>query len=162
MSRKRRTTPIVPEDAKLDMSPMIDMVFQLIIFFMVTANFVVMRKDPEVVVPVAPKGEIPKNAEGRVLVNIYSDAYVKEKGLKTAFSDEDSKTLTLEEITKLMEDTKRINDKRNMPTVLYLRGDHKSIVRRTKEVLKAAGAGGVNDVVFAAFQKPQAGHKKTK
>jgi biopolymer transport protein ExbD len=41
------------EEAKLDMSPMIDMVFLLLIFFIVNATAIIVKTDPKVLPPVA-------------------------------------------------------------------------------------------------------------
>jgi biopolymer transport protein ExbD len=154
MSRKNRSIGRVEcEDAALDMSPMIDMVFQLIIFFMVTATLVTLKKDPEVRVPVAPKGKVSDSALGRVLVNVYSDEVMRKKGFTSPFSDEQMKELAFDQITDLVRQKKEENDAAGVkPTILMLRGDRISIVRRTKEALAAAGAAGVNDVIFSALQ----------
>ncbi|MFM7182871.1 MAG: ExbD/TolR family protein [Verrucomicrobiales bacterium] len=142
-----------PEDASIDMSPMIDMVFQIIIFFMVTFQLVTIKKDPRVVVAIAPKGQVSKNTTGRVLINVLSDAKMKAEGLSTPYVDVDGKPLEFDQITELVIKEKAENDKTNTATSLMLRGDKESLVRRTKMALAAAGAAGVNDVVFSALQK---------
>jgi biopolymer transport protein ExbD len=141
------------EDVTMDMSPMIDMVFQIIIFFMVTFQLVTIKKDPLVEVAIAPKGEVSKNPGGRVLINVLSDAKMKEEGLSTPYLDVDGNPLEFDQITDLVRRKKEENDRTNTPTLLMLRGDKESLVRRTKMALSAAGAVGVNDVVFSALQK---------
>lgn len=143
-----------PEEAVLDMSPMIDMVFQIIIFFMVTAQLVTLDKDPKVQVTIAPKGEIPKSVKGRVMINVYSDEMMRKEGLNTPYVSIDGKPLEFEQITELVLAEKNKNEAAGIkPTILMLRGDKNSIVRRTKVALQAAGAAGVNDVIFSALQK---------
>ena len=61
--------PDEPE-ANVDMTPMIDCVFQLLIFFMVCATMSKVDQTPEVVLPIAPKAAIPENPVGRGVVNI--------------------------------------------------------------------------------------------
>ena len=142
------------EEANLDMSPMIDMVFQLIIFFMVTAQLITLDKDPDVKVAIAPKGEVGKSIAGRVLINVYSDEVMREKGYNSPFGDVKGKELAFDQITELMRAEKEKNDAAGIkPTILMLRGDRASLVRRTKEALAAAGAAGVNDVIFSALQR---------
>ena len=141
------------EDANMDMSPMIDMVFQIIIFFMVTFQLVTIKKDPRVEVAIAPKGEVSKNPGGRVLINVLSDAKMKEYGLSTPYLDVDGNPLEFDQISELVRVQKAEHDKTNTPTLLMLRGDKESLVRRTKMALAAAGAVGVNDVIFSALQK---------
>lgn len=132
---------------------MIDMVFQIIIFFMVTFQLVTIKKDPRIEVSIAPKGEVSKNPGSRVLINVLSDAKMKEEGLSTPYLDVDGKPLEFDQITELVRVKKLENDKTNTPTLLMLRGDKESLVRRTKMALAAAGAAGVNDVIFSALQK---------
>ena len=61
------------DDMKVDMSPMIDMVFLLLIFFIVTANLVVVKMDKKVEVPVADQSEPQKKKTGRIVINVYGD-----------------------------------------------------------------------------------------
>jgi len=150
--RKHRAKPNRPDSAKMDMSPMIDMVFLLIIFFMVASEFIVIRKDPDVMVPIAPDGKAISNVTGRVLVNVYSDEVMREKGLDTPFADVNSKPLMFEDITELVRVARDENDRNQIKTILMLRGDRDALVRRSKEALTAAGAAGVNDIMFSAFR----------
>ena len=61
--------PEEPE-ANVDMTPMIDCVFLLLIFFMVSATMSKVDQTPEVVLPVAPKAAIPEDLRNRGVVNI--------------------------------------------------------------------------------------------
>src|SRR6056297_3151315 len=63
---------------KADLSPMIDLVFLLLIFFMVAANIITFPKDPNIVIPVASDAEVPTLVEGRVVINVYVDGTVKD------------------------------------------------------------------------------------
>ena len=63
---------------KTDLSPMIDLVFLLLIFFMVTANIITYPKDPRVIIPVASDAKVPELVDGRVVINIYEDGTIKD------------------------------------------------------------------------------------
>lgn len=142
------------EESFLDMSPMIDMVFQIIIFFMVTAQLVTLDKDPKVKVTIAPKGQVPKTIKGRVLINVYSDEMMRRENLNTPYMSINKEPLEYDQITELVRAEKNKNDAAGIkPTILMLRGDKDSLVRRTKVALAAAGAAEVNDVIFSALQK---------
>ena len=67
------------EGLAVDMSPMIDMVFLLLIFFIVTANLVVVKMDKRVEVPVAENSTPQEKKTGRIVINVYGDG-VGEKG----------------------------------------------------------------------------------
>jgi len=151
--RKRASTQPQTEDGAMDMSPMIDMVFQLIIFFMVTATLVSLKKDPEVKVPVAPQGQRSDAARGKVVINVYSDEVMRKKGRTSPFATEDGAELSMAQITEMVNKRREANEAAGVtPTMILLRGDRASVVRRTKEAIAAAGAAQVNDIIFSAFQ----------
>ena len=56
------------EDIEIDMSPMIDMVFLLLIFFIVAS--VIIDEKPKVTIPKAAYSKVPENIEGRVMVSV--------------------------------------------------------------------------------------------
>lgn len=124
---------------KTDLSPMIDLVFLLLIFFMVTANIITYPKDPNVVIPIASDAKVPELVEGRVVVNIYEDGTLKDVA---------GKTLSLGELTQVMSQAKAKSPK----TRLHLRA-HKSVPYRfIKEVSRASAEGGVPTVIFSTYQ----------
>jgi biopolymer transport protein ExbD len=62
--------------ATSDMTPMIDIIFQLIIFFMVVSQFTSVAVET-VTLPEAKKGEEPKQSRGeRVIVNVHEDGRI--------------------------------------------------------------------------------------
>ena len=74
MSRKRDTSPGTLE---VDLTPMIDMVFQLIIFFMVLINFTQADQDQRIVLPKSELAKPPdKPQENLVTVNLAKDGQV--------------------------------------------------------------------------------------
>ena len=52
-SKLRKSSAGEEDECNLDMSPMIDMVFLLLIFFIVNATAIIVKTDPEVKPPVA-------------------------------------------------------------------------------------------------------------
>ncbi|QQL43944.1 ExbD/TolR family protein [Sulfuriroseicoccus oceanibius] len=141
------------DDMQMDMSPMIDMVFLLLIFFMVASTMITQRKDPDVVVPIAPKGQDVKTAQGRITINVYSDAVMKKKGRNTPYADVNSVELTREGITRLVEKERLANEQVGTKSILYVRGDQAAIVQHVKTVIAAAAKGGVNDVIFSGYSR---------
>jgi len=141
------------EDMHMDMSPMIDMVFLLLIFFMVASTMITQRKDPDVIVPIAPKGQDVTSAEGRITINVYSDEVMKAKGRNTPYADVNSNELTQEQITRLVEKERLANEQTNKKSILYVRGDQEALVQHVKTVIAAAAQGGVNDVIFSGYSR---------
>ena len=113
------------EELSIDMSPMIDMVFLLLIFFMVNAVIIDYKKDKSVEIPVASEAKAPNGVSGRIVINVYNDEVEAENG--TRFADENSEPLDEAGITELVRERKLANDEAGVPqTVLHLRADAKS------------------------------------
>jgi biopolymer transport protein ExbD len=133
-----------PEDAEMDLSPMIDMVFLIIIFFMVTSKIIKHRIDPNVKIPVGSNAQRAQNpVPTRIVVNIYPDGSIHDES-GALLPDEDA---IFDYVTK-----KKIQIK--SPTGVYqifLRGDQTAIVKEAKRVIQASGRAGVNDIVFGAY-----------
>jgi len=145
-----------PDEMKMDMSPMIDMVFLLLIFFMVASTLIVLTKDPDVTPPVTPEGQVPEVADGRILVNVYSDEIKEQKGLDTHFLDIDSNPLTEDELAEYIGRLRELNEAEGLNSLLYVRGDREAMVRTIKQVMSIAASAGVSDVIFSGYQSPQA------
>jgi len=54
----------------VDMTPMIDCVFLLLIFFMCVASMSKVDMTPELELPVAPKAAVPEDLRARGVINI--------------------------------------------------------------------------------------------
>ena len=146
--------PDEPE-ANVDMTPMIDCVFQLLIFFMVCATMSKVDQTPEVVLPIAPRAAIPDNPVGRGVVNIMplgtpvgdsatsedrpfiiSGQVTDEPGLVTAITD-------------------RLKTEPNLR--IYMRIDRNAEYKTVKRAIRACAKAGVFDIIFGAFQSESAG-----
>lgn len=124
---------------KPDLSPMIDLVFLLLIFFMVTANLIDYPKDPNVKVAIASDSILPEKFKDRVVMNIYRDGTLKDTG---------GKVYSLAQFSQLMSQAKA-----NVPTTkLHLRADKSVPYRHIKEVSRASAEAGVTGVVFSTKQ----------
>lgn len=66
---KFRNTSNVPK-AEMQMAPMIDVVFLLLIFFIVTWNYARFETELDVSVPVAEAGTDPDRTVGEIIVNV--------------------------------------------------------------------------------------------
>lgn len=124
---------------KADLSPMIDLVFLLLIFFMVAANIITFPKDPNVVIPVASDAAVPELVEGRIVINIYIDGTVK---------DVDGTTLSLAELGQRISAARS----RNPNTRLHLRAHRGVPYRHIQEVSRTSAQAGVPTVIFSTYQ----------
>ena len=145
------------EDARMDMSPMIDMVFLLLIFFMIASRMVTVRVDPTIKPPVADESIKPKSAIGRIIFNIHPNAIKRPKnnGIESKYTNADgSKTVNLEEIRTRVEkfaESRRASGSK-VEASLLLRAHKDAEVSDIKKVAKAAAEGGINKVIFGAFK----------
>jgi len=126
------------DNAEIDMAPLIDMVFLLLIFFMCSATMSQVDLTPDVALPVAPRAQVPDDMRDRGTVNILSDntfmisgAVVTETELKTCMKQK---------------------YKENPEIKLYLRVDKSVPFAQVKKVLRACAETGIADIVFGSFQ----------
>ena len=131
------------DDMKMDMSSMIDMVFLLLIFFMIASNMITIKRDPEVLPPVADGSIVPDNYNGRFIVNIYKNGDLH---------DINGEPITEDEIKNRIEKVSTEEQAKGRKAKLYVRADRESPVLSVKKVAKAAGAVGVNNVIFSSFK----------
>ena len=141
MARKARKSVIGTADPKLDMSPMIDLVFLLLIFFMIASTMITFKKDPKVVIPIASASIKAKLVLHRVIINIYEDGSI---------GDVNSNPMTLDELEQRMSQMKG----KHADTKLHLRSDQRVAHKAVKEVIAASARGGVSEVIFSTYVRP--------
>lgn len=142
-SKLRGSTSTGEDDLKIDMSPMIDMVFLLLLFFLVNATAIIVKQDPKVRPPVAVNSKVAKDGNGRIVVNIWNDG---------TFTNEKSERLEDEEdITDLVKREKERIDLLGFKPKLHLRGDKEAVFKFSRQVIRASAKGGVDQVVFAVY-----------
>jgi biopolymer transport protein ExbD len=135
--------PVEGGDDEINMAPMIDMVFLLLIFFMVASHLTKIDRTP-VELPVADKSTVPESARGRQMITIRSQYPTGEEvdilmNLKQI--DVDSITPY---IKNLLEE--------NKDAEVYIRADRYAKHKYVKEVMAACAEGGVANVIFATFE----------
>ena len=73
MGKKKANVAADEESGEMDMSPMIDMVFLLLIFFVVNATAITVKKDKNIQMPTASSSGEVKSANGCIVVNVYGE-----------------------------------------------------------------------------------------
>ena len=144
-SKLRKSCAGGEDESKIDMSPMIDMVFLLLIFFIVNATAIVVKTDPEVKPPIAPNGRSPIPDVGKIVVNVRADG---------TYTAENLSVLTGEEAIRAYIKEKRDEFERQAKTPqLHLRGDKESLFKHGRAVVRAAAQAEVEQVIFAAMTR---------
>lgn len=142
-SKLREASAASNEDCALDMSPMIDMVFLLLIFFVVNSNAVIVKQDVAVRPPIASYGKKQEEKNGRIVINVLPDGtYTSEKGQPLA--DET-------DIFDLVKKSREENDLKGYKSKLHLRGDKEAVFKHSRKAIAAAAQAGVDQVMFATF-----------
>lgn len=128
------------EQPSLNLTPMIDIVFLLLIFFMVGTKFSELEKKIGLEIPeVADRGALTAAPQRRT-INVYRD------GLITL----DQEEVTLEQLTR------RLAAARSQYSDLgvLIRGDGKGEFQRVAKVLNACKQAGINEMAIAVRSIP--------
>ena len=72
------------DEPVLNLTPMIDVVFQLLIFFMVATTFLDPEKEIGIELPEAASGEAPDEESSELIINIFADGRIILSGREVA------------------------------------------------------------------------------
>ena len=129
--------PQLGDDMRFDMTPMMDIVFQLIAFFMIVATYVT-REKVEVELPLAVNAAMAENQQGRMLISITLDGQVWA-GSQPVALDELATTVR----AWLADDAK---------AKIVIRADRSNSYGLVKQVMKVCRDAGIADIIFSSFQ----------
>jgi len=144
-SKLRSAGVIEDEEKKIDMSPMIDMVFLLLVFFIVNATAIIVKTDPKVLPPIAKNSKPQEDGRGRIVINVREDGTYTAEDFNVILPDE----------TAMIDLVKKEKDKiipLGIIPKLHLRGDQDAIFKYSRVAIRAAAVAGVDQVVFAVYQ----------
>ena len=111
---------------------MIDVVFLLLIFFMVATTFVDREKELDVDLPTAESGEQPQKEPDEILINLLADGRLVIDGQE----------VTREELDPILEHAAR----RNAETPVTIRGDRDAVLDRLVTVMDACRLAGLSNL----------------
>lgn len=125
------------EDIEVDMSPMIDMVFLLLIFFIVASQII--DEKPEVVIPAAVYAKVPEDTTGRLMISVRDD--------ETYYYEQQK--VSLEELKTQL--GAAIEADPNLR--ILIRSDAQTRYKVNEKVITACAEVGANDLIYAAFEE---------
>jgi biopolymer transport protein ExbD len=131
------------EELEMDMSPMIDLTFLLLIFFMVASHIITVQIDRRVNPPTATNSQVATDASGRVVVNILADG--------TIWAQDKIELTSTEAITAYVDEARVRFEESGIQTRLNLRADEAVDTRIVKRVVQAAAEAGVVEVIFGSY-----------
>ena len=146
--------PEEPE-ANVDMTPMIDCVFLLLIFFMVSATMSKVDLTPEVKLPIAPKAAIPEDLRHRGVVNIVPLGTPMGGGV----TSEETPFIIARQLVDEPGLVDAITDRLSTEPDLrvYMRVDRNAEFKIVKRAIRACATAGIFDIIFGTFQDASAG-----
>ena len=125
------------DDVEIDMAPMIDMVFLLLIFFMVAS--VVVTNKVKVTLPESKSAKVPEDIKGRLVLSVDANDQIYV-GMVPVTIDE------LKEIVSAELDLD--------PNLrLMIRADERVEFRVNKDIMIACGEVGATDLIYATFEE---------
>ncbi|MEG0024793.1 MAG: biopolymer transporter ExbD [Akkermansia sp.] len=149
MSKKLKDNKSPEESGDMDMSPMIDMVFLLLIFFVVNATAITVKKDGAVKIPVASSSGELESANGCIVINIYGKEKPKGFPDTVVWGTDTSKPLSTEqELAEYIKTKAEAFKRENYDLRLYLRGDKDALFKGARSVIRVGGSNGVSNVIF--------------
>lgn len=125
------------EDAEIQMAPLIDIIFLLLIFFMIISNLHQLEGAKGVRLPVADQSKTIKNSYGQITLNVMADGTIIL----------DQQVLDLSGLVAVLS---------NRPveaTKVLIRGDRGVPIGRVLEVMKACAQANIWNISFATFQE---------
>lgn len=125
------------DDIEPNMSPMIDMVFLLLIFFIVAAQII--DEKPKVLIPSAINAKVPEDSKNRLMITITDDEkYFIRQNL-----------VSFEELQKYLADEVNKNPKLRV----LIRADQDLKYKVSEKIMNICAEVGANDLIYAVLEK---------
>jgi biopolymer transport protein ExbD len=136
MPRRRK----VPHDeVGFNITPMIDMTFLLLIFFMVTTKITNEQVKKEIALPTALSAKQAEDLSNRDIINLDETGALWVASRRVG--DEEMKSYL------------RGRFKSNPPLKIYLRADKNTPARRIRQFMRMASEAGAANVIFGSYQR---------
>lgn len=151
-NRLRAVSQEQGEDAEMDMSPMIDMVFLLLLFFLVVSNPKTIKIDLALEPPVAVNAQAADSVNGKIVMNIHEDGSYWAEDLETKLEDE------LGLVQHLQAEVEKVRANGYIP-VLHIRADKGTEFANTRRLIRAGAEAGIELLAYGAFNKAPPGSR---
>lgn len=125
------------EDIEVDMSPMIDMVFLLLIFFIVASTII--DEKVKVVIPEAAYAKVPNDTTGRLVISVTKDDQMYIGPIP----------VTSQELGEYLE----IEIERDPNLQILIRAGKEVKFKMNEKIMAACGNAGASDLIFSAFEE---------
>lgn len=127
------------KDGAIDLTPMIDVVFQLVVFFMLATQFAEQEKEMDVDLPSSEAGQLAEKLPDEIIINVLKDGKVIVDGDEL---DDDALR------TKLARAAER-----DTKIPVNIRGDKDVRHERIVHVMSACGVVGLTNLQIGALEE---------
>jgi len=125
------------DDVEIDMAPMIDMVFLLLIFFMVAS--VVVTDKVNITLPESKSAKVPEDIKGRIVLSVDANDQVYVGMLP----------VTIDELKEIISTELDLDPNLR----LMIRADQRVEYKTSKDIMIACGEVGATDLIYATFEE---------
>ena len=132
-----------PRRAGLAVAPLVDIVFLLVCFFMLTSQLIQTQKDPAVVLPAMASPDALRELPSEITVNLRADGAVTVGGRQR----------TVVELSAVLADHLARARADGRAARVVVRADERQTFGRLDEVLDACRSAGLAQVVFRAREE---------
>ncbi len=126
------------DDVGVDMGPMIDLVFLLLIFFMV-ASVVTELEKIDVKIPESKYAKVPNDTKGRMMLSVDANNQVYVGTVP----------VTMNELMELINAELDLNPELR----ILIRADRRVEYKTCKKIMLACGEVGATDLIYATFEE---------
>ncbi len=151
----RKSTP--PEQVKMDMTPMIDVVFQLIIFFMIVTDMT--QQDlAELKLPVAQMAQKDETEKGRMTVNIKKDGTIEIKRVEYGTLDDTGAQEAMRAYLATEVQKGKLEEDGTSERSLLVRADQFTEFKHVQKLMRICGETGIRIYkIHLAAAQPEGG-----
>jgi biopolymer transport protein ExbD len=140
--------PALTEDEGFDLSPMIDIVFLLLIYFMVTTTLIRQEADLSIRLPSDVEQDEPLDLPEEVFIDINPEGQVFFNGGPIdAINDR-----TMPQLTERLARLRVSAERAGVPVIVQIQPHDNARHQRSMDVLNACAVAGVTQVAFGAGQ----------
>lgn len=139
---------IDPKPATFQLAPMIDIVFLLLTFFLVTYQITEQEKDSQVAVPTSSEGAQAARVANEIVINIRKD------GAITISGEEYTKAELRAKLERIVEASELVNKGGADQQPVRLRGDSDCTYQTLMEVMDEVLKAGIWNIRFASRTAP--------
>jgi len=135
------------DDLELDMSPMIDMVFLLLIFFIVASQIV--DEKPQVRVPTASYGKVDEDQTGRIMITVQKQSEDPNDDEVLMYIGSNPEPVDIDTIKNVIANEIELDNELRV----LIRADANVKYSENEKITLACAEVGAQDLIYSVFEE---------